>query len=382
MKKFRMSLIFILSFITILNAQNRKIRSVDKSILSIPDSLTTSTKGIAGYINSNYRTEENKLRAVFIWITENIQYDIENMYTYNQDLANSIDKTLKTRKGVCQNYTGLFQDIASKVGVKSYVVFGYTKDYAQVNYNPHSWCVAQIDSSWYMFDPTWGAGSTADSKFIKKLNDGCYKMLPKKSIKTHMPFDPLWQFLDYPITNNEFCQDCKNSTIEKTFFNYRDSLELFDSQDCIDRLIAEKKRTEGNKINSYLIYIRTQQLERDIQSYYTKHVSEKYDLSNNSFKDGIYLLNCFIDYRNDRFLPDKGDAYLKQMLANIEDKFKLSKEYLDSIEKPKPNTLLSMKYLYKSIESAMVNVAEQKVFLDKVLKTKKQYRKSLFYDKM
>jgi len=70
------------------------------------------------------------------------------------------------------------------------------------------------------------------------------------------------------------------------------------------------------------------------------------------------------------------------MHVDIEDSFNLSTEYLDSIETPTPKTLALMNKLYKSIEAAMLNVNKQKVFLEKVLKTSKNYRKSLFYDKM
>lgn len=383
MIKFKILLIIFLSISTISNAQQKmKYRSIDKSILSIPDSLISSTQDLANYINSNFVSEDNKVRAVFVWITENIKYDTENMYSFNVHTDNIINRTIKTRKGICQNYAGLFHDITSKIGIKSYVVLGYTKDQGLVNYNPHVWCVAMIDSSWYIFDPTWGAGLIKDSEFIKKFNDDYFKMCPKKSIKSHMPFDPLWQCLDYPITNQAFCQGWKKVNTGKIFFNYRDSLRDLETQSYIERLIATKKRIQSNKINSYLIYNRIQQLDAKIQTYYDNNFFDRYNLAKNSYNDGIYLLNRFIDYRNDHFFPDKGDSYLKQKLIDIEDAFKVSKEYLDSIENPDSDNLSLMNHLYRSIEATMINVHEQKLFLDKFLRTSKNYRKSLFYDKM
>jgi len=381
--KFKILLILFLSFNTILNAQQRKkFTSVDRSILSIPDSLTTSTQDIANYINSNFVSEQNKARAVFIWIAENIQYDMENMFSCNEGVDNIVNKTIETRIGVCQNYAELFHDITSKIGIKSYVVLGYTKDNGLVSHNPHAWCIARIDSCWYMFDPTWSAGLIKNSTYIKQLNDEYFKMNPEKSIKSHMPFDPLWQLSECPITNQEFCLGRKKSKINKNYFNYRDSLKTFEKQSNIERLTAIKKRIESNTINSYLIYTITQQLGKEIQNYYTDNVTNKYISAYNSYDEGIYLLNRFIDFRNNHFTPDKGDAYLKQMHVDIEDSFNLSTEYLDSIETPTPKTLALMNKLYKSIEAAMLNVNKQKVFLEKVLKTSKNYRKSLFYDKM
>ena len=46
----------------------------------IPDSLTTSTSGIANYINENFKSEDEKIRAVFYWTASNISYDVPNMY--------------------------------------------------------------------------------------------------------------------------------------------------------------------------------------------------------------------------------------------------------------------------------------------------------------
>jgi transglutaminase/protease-like cytokinesis protein 3 len=63
--------------------------------------------------------------------------------------------------------------------------------------------VAKIDGSWYIFDPTWGAGYV-NKYFIKKLNNAYFKVEPAQIIASHIPFDYLWQFLNYPITNGEF----------------------------------------------------------------------------------------------------------------------------------------------------------------------------------
>jgi hypothetical protein len=383
MMKHKILLIVFLSFGTIINAQQRNsFTSNNKSTVSIPDTLTRSTQDIANYINSNFISKEDKVKAVFIWLAENIEYDIGNMFAFKEHTNNINDRTLKTRKGVCLDYAKLFHDITNKIGVKSYVVLGYTKDQGLVNYNPHAWCVAMIGSSWYTFDPTWGAGFIKDSRYIKQLNMDYYKMSSKKAIKSHMPFDPLWQFLEYPLTNHNFCKGKRNADSSKPFFNYKDTLKNYETQSDIERLIAIKRRTESSGIKSYLIFTRIKLLENEIQTHYTNNVYKRYSSAKNDFNNGIYLLNRFIDFRNNHFYPDKGDAHLIEMIVEIEDAFGLSKENLDSIENPEPYTLSLMNHLYKSIEGATTNLDRQKVFLDKLLETNKNYRKSLFYDKM
>jgi hypothetical protein len=38
----------------------------------------------------------------------------------------------------------------------------------------------------------------------KTIRNTYYKVLPEEMIASHMPYDYLWQFLSYPITNTEF----------------------------------------------------------------------------------------------------------------------------------------------------------------------------------
>ena len=80
--------------------KNNEFAQVDKIALQIPDSLINSTKVISDYINSNFTNQTDKSRAIFIWITNNIQYDIDNMFAINfyQNVNEIIDRVLKTKK--------------------------------------------------------------------------------------------------------------------------------------------------------------------------------------------------------------------------------------------------------------------------------------------
>ncbi|MDI1305961.1 MAG: hypothetical protein PSX42_14120, partial [bacterium] len=51
---------------------------IDNQISKIPNSSTYSIKGIANYINSNFRTDNDKIRAIFYWTASNISYDMDN----------------------------------------------------------------------------------------------------------------------------------------------------------------------------------------------------------------------------------------------------------------------------------------------------------------
>jgi len=91
-----------------------------------------------------------------------------NFYAKTED---KITKALKTRRGICENYATLFMDICNKTGIKSFVVEGYTKQNGFADYIPHAWSAALIDTTWYLFDPTWGSGYVNNGKFVSKINN-------------------------------------------------------------------------------------------------------------------------------------------------------------------------------------------------------------------
>lgn len=191
------------------NAQTKKgneYSNIDKLALKLPDSLSKSTTDIARYISSSFKTNDEKSRAIFIWITSNIQYDVDNMFAinFNEKQEEKTTKALLTRKGICENYASLFAEICKKCKIKSHVVTGYTKQVGFVDYVPHAWNIAYVDTAWFLFDPTWASGYVNGDKFYKKLNNDYYKAKPLEFIKSHMPFDYMWQLLNYPITSQEF----------------------------------------------------------------------------------------------------------------------------------------------------------------------------------
>lgn len=107
-----LTLILLFGIAIGINAQKQtnEFTAVDKLALQIPDSLTKTANGLSDYINSKFTSQSDKSRAIFIWTTNNIQYDIENMFAINfyQTTSEIIDKVLKTKKGVCMHYAELY----------------------------------------------------------------------------------------------------------------------------------------------------------------------------------------------------------------------------------------------------------------------------------
>ena len=372
-----------------LNAQKTSTTfTTDKKTLQIPDPLTKTSSGIANYIITNFLSQKERSGAIFIWITNNISYDIENAFAINFYASSNqiIEEVLRTRKGVCMHYAELFSDIAVKCGLKSFVVNGYTKQNGFVDYIPHAWCAVMIDSVWSLIDPTWGSGYVRNARFVSQVNDYYFMTKPELLIKSHMPFDPLWQFLNYPVTNQEFYEG--NFTIKKNkpYFDYNDTLQKFINQADIERLVSSTRRIEQNGVRNSMIFDRLQHNKREIEYYIKKQETDRlnesvtiFNEAVNLYNEGINRLNEFIRFRNNQFNPKKSDSEIRQMLQEPETILNTVRKELNQIKYTDSNVATSILQLNKSIDEAEINLNEQKVFLNKYFNTSKVLRKSLFY---
>jgi hypothetical protein len=381
------SFILILIFASqVISAQQHvknQYATVDRTALQIPDSLTKTTGGISNYINSNFQLETEKARAIFIWIASNIQYDVDNMFAINfyEQTADKITKPLKSRKGICENYAALFTDICKKSGIKSYLIEGYTKQNGFAEYIPHAWCAAQIDSSWFMFDPTWGSGYMENSKFIPKINNSYFKVNPWSLIKTHMPFDFLWQFLNYPVTNQEFYEGKTQQNKSKPFFSYIDSISVNDNLGPIEQMKASVEKIQRNGVKNSLIYDRLQHLRLEIENNRQNQIVSLYNAAVSECNLGISFFNEFIQYRNKQFTPKKTDPEIQNMIDASENKLKAARIKLSEIQIPDSNTAASMLQLTKTIDDVARQVKEQQDWLKVYFSKGKSARKSMFYER-
>lgn len=383
MKLIKFILVFILVTQTIYAQKTivNKFSEIDKKALQIPDSLTKNTNLIASYITANFSTDSDKSRAIFIWVASNIQYDIDNLFAINfyEKLEDKIAKPLSTRKGICENYASLFTDICLKSGLQSFVIEGYTKQNGFTDYIPHAWSAALIDNSWFLFDPTWGSGYVNGGKFFKKINNEYYKASPTTIIKSHIPFDYLWQFVNYPVTNQEFYEGKTQQNNTKQFFNFKDSLQVYQKQSYIDQLISTVYRVEKNGIKNSLLFDRLRHLKIEIENDRQAKSVNLYNSAVADYNDGINGFNDFINYRNKQFTPNKSDSEIQGIIDVPFNKLKEAKNKLGQISDPDTNKSNMIRQLIKLIDDASSHITEQQDWLKVYFSKNKYGRKSIFY---
>ena len=353
---------------------------VDNKMVSIPENLTANTSGIAGYINSNFTSQDEKTRAIYYWITSNISYDVANMYAPNNldSPAVKITNTLKTRKGVCIHYAEVFNDIATKVGVKSYIIAGYTKQFDEVASIAHAWNVSQIDGKWFLFDATWGAGFIDGKKFSKKQNNTYFKRDPDRMAVNHLPFDYFWQLLNEPLNNSEFISGKSDTTKPKMNFDYNAEIEKYEKLSDADKAFETYKRVEKNGLLNNMItdYYNLKKTEFTIINQ-NKSVVKLVEITAD-FNKAISDLNDFIMFRNKRFKPAQTDVMLKSMMQDVRDKMNNCKDDVYNVGPVSPENAANLNSLKRAILAGLEKTKESEDFLKEYLSKGSLGRKMMF----
>ncbi|MGZ9734440.1 transglutaminase domain-containing protein [Flavobacterium sp. GNP002] len=353
---------------------------VDAKMAVIPASSTTSTDAIAKYINSNFKTETDKIRAVFYWTATNISYDVANMFAvnFNETEQEKIAKTLRTRKGVCIHYAVVFNELSQKIGIQSYIIDGYTKQNGKVGDLAHAWTAAKIDKKWYVFDPTWGSGYVNNGRFSKKINNYYFKAEPAKIIASHIPFDYLWQFSNYPITNGEFYEGKIQINKTKKFFDFEKEITKYNDLSEADQLFASAERIEKNGLKNAMILERYEGKKQQLTYLRQNNNIEKLNAIVNDMNEAVVLLNDFIHYRNNKFKPTFSDDEISSMIEIPRAKLAKCQNDIYSVGAVGNKNASNVASIKSSIGAALAQAEEHSLFVKNYLSKSKIVRKTMF----
>ena len=356
---------------------------IDKKALAVPVSLTTTTDNLAKYFTTNFPADSERARAIFVWVASNLEYDIENMYDVdlNSDPAGKIEKTLRSRKGICINYALLFEEIAKKSGLNAVVIEGYTRQAGTTELIPHAWNAVFVSNEWILLDATWASGHVNKGKYFKNFNDSFYDVEPSTLIKSHMPHDYIWQMLAFPITTKAFLD--KNYTAEKGKKPFDFKQVIFDYQqlDQIEKYTASAARLKENGISNRNSADRMRYLTNAIENDKHAKVVNLYNQSVAMYNDGIIDFNAFIAYRNKQFSPLLPDSEIKKMLDDPREKLMLTKKKLSEIKSQDASTISAVRQLSASIDEALKSIYEQQEWLTIYFTKSKSARRNSFFDR-
>ena len=354
--------------------------SIDAIMKAIPLSSTTSTTAIASYITNNFKTDNDKVRASFYYTTSNISYDVTNMFdiNFNETTQQKIAATLKSKKGVCIHYAETFNEINNKMGIQSYVIEGYVKKGGKVGDLAHAWNATKIDNKWYIFDPTWGSGYVDKGKFFKKLNNFYFKADPAKIIISHIPFDYLWQFLNYPITNSEFYQGKIQVNKSKKYFDFEKEISVYNSLKEEAQLFESAERIKKNGLKNGMIVDRYQNKQVELNNLRNNNSVEKLNTIIAEMNETVVLLNDFIYYRNNKFKPTLPDEEIRKMIEIPKEKLKKCTQDIYQVGTLNDQNANQVESIKKNLNNTLAQAEEHSVFVKNYLSKSKLVRETMF----
>lgn len=351
-------------------------KDVDAKAASIPEANSASVDALAQYIKQNFTSESDRIRAIYVWIANHINYDYSKVLARDKSTGivppQTVADVLATRNAVCQGYSELFGALCKCVDINAIVVPGYTKKEGKIAPLSHAWVAASLGGQWYLFDPTWGAGYITDEKFTRRFNNAYYKVSPNNFIGEHIPFDPMYQFLPNPISHRDFINGTQPAN--KVLFSYDDTLQKYNQLSSIEQNRAELRRLEQAGGESDLLRERQTFLKNKLQGFASKN---SFDEGSNIFKSVIVKYNEYIADKNKQF-STIGDNDLREMLDSMQQNVKLARSLVsaaspktDAQSQAKTNTL-------NEFDRFWVQLDKEKQFVQKYLITDKAERKQLF----
>lgn len=244
----------------------------DQVLLWIKEAHFRDIGALADAINRHFRTEEDKLRAIFLWTASHLSYDLASARQNSSPvpLTKAIVLAFKNLNAVCEGYAGIMDSLNRLCGIESFLISGYTRQLGKLDTTPHMWLATRTNGQWHLHDPTWGSGSVINNRFVPNLDESYLMVRPEAMIASHMPYDPLWQLLNKPLTHKEFIYRQKAGgpvwSLSDSLVKWQQSQALERWQQELRRLMAEKfthQATQG-RINFLKQNIRINEINRSV----------------------------------------------------------------------------------------------------------------------
>ena len=183
---------------TIVDPREFDYTEVDSLLLRQTSNAFENPQKLAEFINENFTTDHERFRAIFIWVTNNIQYNC-GLQTAN---ANEV---FKARKAVCNGYAELLTLLCTQCNITCRKIAGIAKNDESFLEEPfestnHAWNIVTLNGIQYLTDATWAASSNHNL-----INEEYFLPPPSSFILNHFPENQQDQLLTIPVSKNDFC---------------------------------------------------------------------------------------------------------------------------------------------------------------------------------
>lgn len=235
------------------HSQN-KYSSIDSQAREL-NTKSRNPKVIHKNLTRNLTSNEMKVRSFYVWIAENIEYDVDLFHNRSKlkklnkkPLKFRLKRTLRKRSAVCGGYSELFRELCRLSGIPAEIESGFYKieprNIAKQGKADHAWNKVKIGNKWRLIDVTWGSGYVSKKHFFKDFREEYFFTDRKKFYHNHYPAKSSVPYKSIGFTRNEFINF---PLVHFGFFRWIKSLEG-------DSKIGKKEILEGETV--YISFIK------------------------------------------------------------------------------------------------------------------------------
>lgn len=150
-------------------AQGQRFSSLDNHAKSIRFNTGDDLPKLVKTLIAPAQTDLEKARVLFVWVAANVHYDDRNIKSYrfgyvvkSIDSLSAATSVLRSRQGVCTDYSLLLYQLLKSAGLPARIVTGYAKGQADQAGTPirsinHQWNMVFLDDRWQPLDATWAS---------------------------------------------------------------------------------------------------------------------------------------------------------------------------------------------------------------------------------
>ncbi|KAJ6785373.1 hypothetical protein PWT90_04534 [Aphanocladium album] len=191
-----------------LNYQSINLTQVDKNSRFINEAspMTTAISLATTYVCRPYRSDVQRLRAIFTWVSEKIAWE--------EDFEGEINtrEVIQSKRGCAEEYAVLVMEMCLAVGIKCEVVRGYLKvpgevaDGSMMPRPNHWWNAVLVDNEWRMMDCCLASPSNPKRSLYSSLSSTAaepwwFLTRPSELCWTHVPEHHEQQHIVPPVAD-------------------------------------------------------------------------------------------------------------------------------------------------------------------------------------
>src|SRR3954469_11498263 len=152
--KFLFKIGLLLLFTSACFSQDKKFsfHNVDQKVLSLPPFNSADIGQLSALLTKDYSAEAEKARAIYVWVANNISYNVpkydewrkkQNNPQTKQDVSEAAENIMVKRKAVCEGYSNLVKALCDKAGITCAVIEGIGRPEGNKE-DLHAWNAVKI----------------------------------------------------------------------------------------------------------------------------------------------------------------------------------------------------------------------------------------------